>query len=138
MDLDDFFDTYRAMLIAGDVEGLGRLYTENAVFSSIDGPDGDQWQVGREAIVAGIRDSLTHAKVRSETPPTTPYDRRGDDLAARFGTFEATAEPVGGGHEMNLTVRSIEIFAFDPVEGWRYLADETQILSITTTRPGPT
>jgi ketosteroid isomerase-like protein len=133
--LDDFFATYLALLKAGDVDGLGALYTEQAVMSTTGSPSGDTWAVGREQIVAGLRAALATATVDDEVPPTTPYERRGDDLAARFGTFRSTITEHATHQTVQLEVDAVELFQLSPTAGWQYLADQTRIVSITTPPP---
>jgi len=117
--LEDFFPTYLALLEAGDADGLGLLYAEQAVLTSFGGPQGTTWSVGRERIVA-------------------PYDLRGGTLAGRLGTFESMIRPRAGGPETRLTVQAFEVLALSPTEGWQYLSDQSQVLTITTTPPRPT
>jgi ketosteroid isomerase-like protein len=133
--LADFFDTYLALLEDGDAEGLGALYAEDAVMSTT-GAAGDSWAVGRDQIVAGLRQSLATARVVGETPPTTPYEMRGDDLAARFGTFESTVTIIATNRTVTLHVESVELFRLSPTAGWQYLADQTKILPLTTPSHG--
>lgn len=136
--LDDFFPTYLALLQAGDADGLGLLYADQAVLTSSGGPQGTTWSVGREQVVAGLAAALKDFQVVTEVPSTTPYDVRGDTLAARLGTFESTIRPRAGGPETQLTVQAFEVLALSPTEGWQYLSDQSQVLTITTTPPRPT
>ncbi|HEY5785030.1 MAG TPA: hypothetical protein VIT65_09660 [Microlunatus sp.] len=136
--LDDFFPTYLALLQAGDADGLGLLYAEEAVFTSIGGPQGDSWSVGRAQIVAGLAEGLRDFQVVAETPPMTPFDIRGGTLAARLGIFEAKVRPRTGGAEIQLTVQAFEVLTLSPTAGWQYLSDQTQVLEITTTPPRQT
>ena len=136
--LDDFFPTYLALLQAGDADGLGLLYADEAVLTSFGGPQGTTWSVGRAQIVAGLAAALKDFEVVTEVPSTTPYDLRGDNLAARLGTFESTIRPRAGGPETQLTVQAFEVLALSPTEGWQYLSDQSQVLTITTTPPRPT
>ncbi|HEY5820517.1 MAG TPA: nuclear transport factor 2 family protein [Propionibacteriaceae bacterium] len=130
--LSDFFPTYLARLEAGDTEALGLLYAENAVLTSVGGPQGDEWCVGRDQIVASLAAALKRFTIVTETPPTSAYELRGNTLAARFGTFSSTAEPKAGGPSLHLTVDAIEVLALSPTDGWRYLADQSRVTSITT------
>lgn len=132
--LADFFPTYLALLKAGDAEGLGMLYTERAVLTSSGGPEGTSWAVGRSAIVASLASALQSYRVDDETPPSTPWDQRGD-LAARLGTFISTVTPRAGGPSATLTVEAFEVLRLSPTAGWQYLADQSRVVSITTTRP---
>lgn len=135
MDLADFFPTYLALLEAGDADGLGMLYTEHAVLTSSGGPIGTSWAVGRAAIVANLASALQSYRVDNETQPTTPYDRRGDNLAARLGTFVSIIRPRAGGPSATLTVEAFEVLALSPTDGWQYLADQSRVVSITTPPP---
>lgn len=136
--LDDFFPTYLALLEAGDADGLGLLYAEQAVLTSFGGPQGTTWSVGRDAIVAGLAAALQDFQIVTEVPSPTPYDVRGGTLAGRLGTFESTIRPRAGGSETRLTVQAFEVLALSPTEGWQYLSDQSQVLTITTTPPRPT
>lgn len=130
--LDDFFGTYLGLLKAGDAERLGELYVPEAVVSVTGGPTGDSWAVGRRAIVDQFRDTFEEATIDDEIPPTSAYQRRGDDLAARFGTFRSTVTEKSTGQTIHLRVDSVEILRLSPTAGWQYLADQTHIVSITT------
>jgi len=136
--LEDFFPTYLALLEAGDADGLGLLYAEQAVLTSFGGPQGTTWSVGRERIVAGLAAALKDFRIVTEVQSTTPYDLRGGTLAGRLGTFESMIRPRAGGPETRLTVQAFEVLALSPTEGWQYLSDQSQVLTITTTPPRPT
>ena len=136
--LEDFFPTYLALLEAGDADGLGLLYAERAVLTSFGGPQGTTWSVGRERIVAGLAAALKDFRIVTEVQSTTPYDLRGGTLAGRLGTFESMIRPRAGGPETRLTVQAFEVLALSPTEGWQYLSDQSQVLTITTTPPRPT
>ena len=71
--LEDFFPTYLALLEAGDADGLGLLYAEQAVLTSFGGPQGTTWSVGRERIVAGLAAALKDFRIVTEVQSTTPY-----------------------------------------------------------------
>ena len=101
--LDDFFPTYLALLEAGDADGLGLLYAEQAVLTSFGGPQGTTWSVGRERIVAGLAAALKDFRIVTEVQSTTPYDLRGGTLAGRLGTFESTIGPRAGGLSSSAT-----------------------------------
>ena len=88
--LDDFFPTYLALLEAGDADGLGLLYAEQAVLTSFGGPQGTSWSVGRDEIVDGLSSALKDFEVVIEVPSTVPYELRGGTLAGRRGTIEST------------------------------------------------
>lgn len=136
--LDDFFGAYLALLEAGDAAGLGELYEDHAVLTSTGGPSGDTWAVGRDQIVAMFEQTLATVTIDGEVPPTTPYERRGDRLAARFGTFHSTVTDKQTGQTAHLTVEAVELLARSETLGWRYIADQTRIISITTTADAPT
>jgi hypothetical protein len=136
-DLDDFVPTSLALLEAADADGLGALYAEDAVLTSSGGPAGTSWAVGRAAIVANLAAALQTYRVDHETAPTTPYERRGDHLAARLGTFVSTVSPRSGGPGATLTVEAFEVLALSPSAGWQYLADQSRVVSITTHPPRP-
>ena len=133
--LDDFFPTYLALLEAGDADGLGGLYTDDAVLTSSGGPAGTSWAVGRAEIVASLTAALAQYDIVTETPPAAPYDRRGDTLAARLGTFRSTIKARAGGPEAVLTVEAFEVLELSATDGWRYLADQSRVVSITTLPP---
>jgi len=136
--LDDFFPTYLALLEAGDADGLGLLYAEQAVLTSFGGPQGTSWSVGRDQIVAGLAAALKDFEVVIEVPSTVPYDLRGGTLAGRLGTFESTIRPRAGGPEAQLTVQAFEVLALSPTDGWQYLSDQSQVLKVTTPPPHQT
>jgi hypothetical protein len=136
--LDDFFPTYLALLESGDAEGLGLLYTEQAVLTSFGGPEGTTWSVGRNEIVAGLAAALKDFEVVIEVPSSTPYELRGDTLAGRLGTFRSTVRPRAGGPETQLTVQAFEVLALSPTAGWQYLSDQSQVLAVTTRPARPT
>jgi hypothetical protein len=131
--LDEFFATYTALLEAGDAVGLGALYTQAAVVSVSGAPSGDSWAVGRAEIVAQFQATFAAATIDRESKPTHRYERRGDDLAARFGRFRSTVTDKSSGAKLHLVVDSVEILGLSPNEGWQYLADQTHIVSITRT-----
>lgn len=135
--LAEFFPSYLELLQAGDADGLGLLYTEQAVLTSSGGPAGTSWAVGRAAIVASLTEALQSYRVEDETEPTTPFDRRGDGLAARLGTFVATVTQRAGGPSARLTVEAFEVLALSPTAGWQYLADHSRVVSITMLPPAP-
>ncbi len=130
MSLDDFFPIYLELLRRGEVQALGRLYADDAVLTSTEGPEGTTWSVGRAQIVANLEDALRRYRVIDETPPDSPFDVRGN-LAARCGTFSSTIEPVHSGPRVTLDVEAFEVFSFTEADGWRYLADHTRVLSAT-------
>ena len=130
--LDDFFPTYLALLEAGDADGLGLLYAEQAVLTSFGGPQGTSWSVGRDEIVDGLSSALKDFEVVIEVPSTVPYELRGGTLAGRLGTFESTIRPRAGGPEAQLTVQAFEVLALSPTDGWQYLSDQSQVLKVTT------
>jgi ketosteroid isomerase-like protein len=136
--LEDFFGTYLALLEAGDADGLGALYTENAVLTSTGGPSGDTWAIGRDEIVATFRQTLAKITVDDEVPPKSAYERRGDQLAARFGRFHSTITDKQTGQTMELTVEAVELLELSETMGWQYIADQTRIISVTTPPHAPT
>ena len=131
--LDEFFAAYCALLEAGDAVSLGALYTQEAVISVSGAPSGDSWAVGRAQIVAQFQATFAVATIDREIHPTNRYERRGDDLAARFGRFRSTVTDKSSGGKVHLVVDSVEILRLSLIEGWQYLADQTHIVSITTT-----
>ena len=130
--LDQFSSTYLAFLQAGDAQALGALYAEGAVLTSIGGPDGNTWAVGRHQIVAALREALTNYTVLTESPPSAAYELRGTNLAARYGRFTSTIQPKAGGPAVQLSVDAFEVLRLSPIEGWQYLADQSQVLPPTT------
>jgi ketosteroid isomerase-like protein len=136
--LDDFFGAYLAVLEAGDAAGLGDLYEDHAVLTSTGGPGGDTWAVGRDQIVAMFQQTLATVTIDDEVPPTSPYERRGDNLAARFGIFHSTVTDKQTGQTVHLTVEAVELLARSETMGWRYIADQTRIISVTTPAGAPT
>jgi hypothetical protein len=132
--LDEFFPTYLALLQTGDADSLGLLYAERAVLTSTGGPDGQEWAVGREQIVASLRAALQQYNFITETAATNDYELRGDSLAARFGIFQSTIAPKAGGPSMDLTVEAIEVYALSPTDGWQYISDQSRVVFITKSR----
>ena len=136
--LNEFFPTYLALLKAGDARSLGELYAENAVLTSTGGPAGDEWAVGRDQIVASLSAALQQYNFETERASTNDYELRGDNLAARFGTFQSTIEPRAGGHSVHLTVEAIEILALSTTQGWQYISDQSRVVFITKTQTSQT
>lgn len=130
--LADFFPTYLDLLKGGDADGLGALYSENAVLTSSGGPTGSMWAVGRDEIVAGLAAALENYRVDDERELPSPYERRGGSLAARMVTFVSTITPRSGGPSATLTVEAFEVLALSPTAGWQYLTDQARVLSVTT------
>lgn len=138
LELDDFFPTYRALLVAGDADALGALYTPTAVLTGTGGPEGTSWAVGRAQIVAQLAAALQQYQVLDETPPDVPFEVRDDGRhAARFGTFRSRIVPRSGGPTSVLTVEAFEVLARSATDGWRYLTDQSRVVSVTTPPPGP-
>lgn len=131
MQLEEFTPLFHSLLRAEDAAGLGELYCDNAILTTVDGPFGDAWVVGRSAIVGMITGALSRYSMVEQAVVASTIDRRGDDQAARFMTFESTVQSKQGGNRFTMTVNAIEIFERRP--GWKYLADHSRVVSITRT-----
>lgn len=129
--LEEFTPIFHSLLRAEDAEGLGELYCENAVLTTVDGPFGDAWVVGRPAIVGMISSALSRYRMIEQSVVNSTIDHRGGDQAARFLTFESTVESKTDGDRFTMTVSAVEIFERRP--GWQYLADHSRVVSITRT-----
>jgi hypothetical protein len=133
--LDEFSAVYLTLLEAGDAAGLGRLYTEHAVLTTTGGPFGSTWVVGREQIVEMIGQDLGRYTVDKQTTPDAGFQYHGDAQAARCGTFESTVTLKATGQKMQLTVAAFEVFGRSRSQGWQYLADHSDVTSITRFPP---
>lgn len=131
LQLAEFTPIFHSLLRAGDAESLGELYADNAILTTIDGPFGNAWMVGRPAIVGMIAGALARYTMIEQSVVASAIDHRGDDQAARFMTFESTVESKQNGDRFTMTVNAVEIFERRP--GWQYVADHSRVVSITRT-----
>lgn len=114
-------DAFMAALRAGDADSLAACYTEDAVTFTPDRMIGFGPDAARESWGAFFQQHRVLSAELSEQHMT-----ESGDLAAAWGLYTITAQPVGGGDPLVMQGRYLDVARnFDG--SWLYIADHASV-----------